>query len=53
MHGNVINVPTNVDQTQSILPFLPHDGETLGVFFLKGVLNTNHFICQEMLIQIW
>jgi hypothetical protein len=33
MHGNVINVPTNVDQTQSILPHLPHDGATIGVFF--------------------
>ncbi len=32
MHGSVINVPTNVDQTQSILPCLPHDGATIGVF---------------------
>jgi hypothetical protein len=28
MHGSVINVPTNVDQTQSILSRLPHDGVT-------------------------
>jgi hypothetical protein len=33
MHGSVINVPTNVDQTQSILPHLSHDGATIGVFF--------------------
>jgi hypothetical protein len=26
MHGSVINVLKNVDQTQSILPCLPHDG---------------------------
>jgi hypothetical protein len=32
MHGSVINVPTNVDQIQSILPHLPHDGATIGVF---------------------
>jgi len=35
MHGNVTNVPTNVYQTQSILP---HDGATIGVFF-KRCLN--------------
>ncbi len=32
MHGNVINVPANVDQIQSILPHLPHDDVTIGVF---------------------
>ncbi len=33
MHGNIINVPTNVDQIQSILPRLPCDGATISVFF--------------------
>jgi hypothetical protein len=33
MHGNVINVPINVDQTQSILPHLAHDGVIISVFF--------------------
>jgi hypothetical protein len=33
MHGYVINVLANVDRTQSILPRLPHDGVTIGVFF--------------------
>jgi hypothetical protein len=32
LHGNVIYVPTNVDQIQSILPCLPHDNATIGVF---------------------
>jgi hypothetical protein len=32
MHGSVINVPSNVDQTQSILLGLPHDGAIIGVF---------------------
>jgi hypothetical protein len=33
MHGNVIHVPINVDQTQSILPHLSNDGVTISVFF--------------------
>ncbi len=33
MHGSVLNVLTNVNQTQSILPRLPHDGATIDVFF--------------------
>jgi hypothetical protein len=33
MHGYVINVLTNVDKTQSILPCLPHDGVAINVFF--------------------
>jgi hypothetical protein len=32
MHGSVINVLRNVDQIQSILSRLPHDGATIGVF---------------------
>jgi hypothetical protein len=35
MHGNVINVLTNVDQTQSILSFGSHDDATIGVFFTR------------------
>jgi hypothetical protein len=23
------------------------------VYFFKDILNTNHFICQEMFVQIW
>jgi hypothetical protein len=32
MHDSVINVPTNVDQTQSILSCLSNDGVIIGVF---------------------
>jgi hypothetical protein len=32
MHGNVFNVPANVDQIQSILTRLPHDSAIIGVF---------------------
>jgi hypothetical protein len=42
MHGSVINVPANVDQTQLILPYLPHDGETICVF-LKQCLEYKSF----------
>jgi hypothetical protein len=35
MHGNIINVLANVHQTQSILPHLPHDGETISVFLKR------------------
>ncbi len=33
MYGSVIDVHANVNQIQSILPHLPHDGATIGVFF--------------------
>jgi len=33
MHGSVINVPTNVNQIQSILPHLPHDDTIINMFF--------------------
>jgi hypothetical protein len=35
MHSNVINVLTNVDQTQLILPHLPHDGAIINVFLKR------------------
>ncbi len=35
MHGSVINVPPNVNQTQSILSCLPHDGATINVFLKR------------------
>jgi hypothetical protein len=50
MHGNVINVFTNVHQTQSILPVY-HMMMQQYVCFLGDVLNTNCFICHEMFVQ--
>jgi hypothetical protein len=35
MHGSVINVPENVDQIQSILPHLSHDGAIIRVFLKR------------------
>jgi len=31
MHGRVINVPTNVNETQLILPHLSHDDATIKI----------------------
>jgi hypothetical protein len=51
MHGSVINVLANLDQIQSILPHLSHDGATIGVFlkqryeyktpYISGNVNPN------------
>ncbi len=35
MHGNLINVPINVIQTQSILSRLSHDDATISVFLKR------------------
>ncbi len=42
MKGNVINVPTNINQTQLMLPCLPYDEATIGVF-LKWRLEYKSF----------
>jgi hypothetical protein len=52
MHGIVINVLINVDQTKSILPRLPRDNVVICVF-LNQHLTSNHLICQEIFFQIW
>jgi hypothetical protein len=35
MKGIVINVPTNINQMQLVLPHLPYDGATIGVFLKR------------------
>jgi hypothetical protein len=35
MHGSVINVLVNVNETQLILSRLPHDDATIGVFLKR------------------
>jgi hypothetical protein len=35
LHGSIINVPTNIDQTQSLLPRLPKDGTTIGILLKR------------------
>ncbi len=42
MHGIVINVPTNVDQIQSIFPHLPRDNATICVFQLISYFKSSH-----------
>jgi hypothetical protein len=51
MHGSVINVPTNVDQTQSILPRLPHDGVIIGVFLKWCLEYTSPYISKKSLFK--
>ncbi len=46
MHDNVINVPTNVGQTESILSCLPHVGATI-IVFLK---RQNYLVCSKMFV---
>lgn len=35
LHGSIVNVPANIDLTQSILPRLPEDGTTIGVLLKR------------------
>jgi hypothetical protein len=56
MHGSVINVLANVNKIQSILPCLPPDGATIGVFFkwrleYKSLYMLEN-VCQNMVIVI-
>jgi hypothetical protein len=44
MHGSVINVLANVDQIQSILPHLPHDSATIGVFIKCHLEYKSHYM---------
>jgi hypothetical protein len=44
MHGSVINVIANVNQTQFILSYIAYDKATLGMSF-KLYLEYNHLIC--------
>jgi hypothetical protein len=54
MHGNAINVLANVDQTQLILPHLPHDGVIIGVFlkqrFKYKSLYMSGNVCPNMVM---
>jgi hypothetical protein len=35
LYGSIINVPTNIDQTQSLLPCLAEDGTTIGILLKR------------------
>jgi hypothetical protein len=38
LHGSIVNVSANIDQTHSLLPYLPKDGTTIGIL-LKQCLE--------------
>jgi hypothetical protein len=54
MHGSVIDVPTNVDQIQSILSHLPYDGAIVGVLlkrlFEYKSLYMSRNVCPNMVM---
>jgi hypothetical protein len=56
MHGSVINVLANVNQTQSILPRSSHDGAIVGVFFKQRFeyksLDMLGNVCPNMVMVI-
>jgi hypothetical protein len=35
LHGSIINVPSNIDQTQSLFPRLLEDGTTIGTLLKR------------------
>ncbi len=37
MHGSIVNVPTNLNLVQTVLPWLPYDDGSI-VIFLKRIL---------------
>jgi hypothetical protein len=54
MHGSVINVPINVNQTQSIVQRLPHDGAIIVVFFVARLEYKSPYmlinVCPNMMM---
>jgi hypothetical protein len=57
MHGSIINVLINVNQTQSILPYLPHDGVIIGVFFKQHFQYKSSYmlgnVCPNMVMVVF
>jgi hypothetical protein len=52
MHGNVINTFANVDQTQSILPHLPHDAATIGLFIKRHFEYKSFYMSRNMVMVV-
>jgi hypothetical protein len=41
MHGSIVNVPTNLNLIQNILPWMPYDDYSI-FYFKKENININH-----------
>jgi hypothetical protein len=48
LKGGVINVPTNVQCTQSILPQLPNDETIIGIYFLKNLEYVSPYLSSNV-----
>ena len=44
LHGSIINVPTNIDQIQSLLPRLPKDELTIGMLLKRRLEYKSPYI---------
>jgi hypothetical protein len=45
IHGSIINVPSNINETQSILPRLPHDDLTIGILLKRRLEYKSPYMC--------
>jgi len=46
-HGSIVNVPTNLNIIQIVLPWMPHEVDSI-LFFLKENQNINLYMCMVM-----
>jgi len=58
MHGDVIDVPINMNQIQSIRPHLPHNDVAIGVFFkwcfeYKLLHMSKNVLPNMVIITLW
>ena len=44
LYGSIINVPTDIDQTQSLLPRLPKDESTIGILLKRRLEYKSPYI---------
>jgi hypothetical protein len=44
LHGNIVNVPTNLDLVESILPRMPHNDFTTVYFKTKNKIQINSYV---------
>ncbi len=55
MHGNIVNLPTNLDLIQIILPRLPYDDSSILVFLKRKLeyksICTTCYVCPKIMIK--
>ena len=48
LHGSIINVSANIDQTQSLLPRLPEDESTIGILLKRRLEYTSPYMSRNI-----